>query len=60
MTASTSPLIEELDRFFSENGDILEYFAPEAAEHLDELERAAQRFEAKLARASGPRIAGVG
>jgi len=32
---AVSTLVQELDRFFSESDDILEYFAPEAAEHLD-------------------------
>jgi len=34
---SGSQLVQELDRFFSENADILVYFGPEAAEHLEAM-----------------------
>jgi chemosensory pili system protein ChpA (sensor histidine kinase/response regulator) len=30
-------MVEELDRFFADGGDIVTYFAPEAAEHLDAM-----------------------
>lgn len=32
-----SPLIADLRRFFSEGGEVLEYFVPEAAEHLEAM-----------------------
>ncbi len=34
-----SRLVEELDRFFAENSEILAYFRPEAAEHLETMTR---------------------
>src|SRR5262249_11254085 len=50
--SSVDQMIRELDRFFSENGDALGYFAAEAAEHLDvmtaamlALERSSERTE---------------
>ena len=36
-TPAPGPRLGELARFFAENADVLEYFGPEAAEHLDAM-----------------------
>ena len=40
-----SPLVAELRRFFAEGGEVLEYFLPEAAEHLDAMTTALLAIE---------------
>jgi chemosensory pili system protein ChpA (sensor histidine kinase/response regulator) len=40
-----SPLAAELSRFFSEHGEVLEYFLPEATEHLDTMTTALLAIE---------------
>jgi len=39
------PRLGELARFFSENPDVLEYFGPEAAEHLDAMTASLLKLE---------------
>lgn len=43
--AGPAGLFRELDRFFAENADILTYFAPEAAEHLEVMSQALLALE---------------
>ena len=45
MPAPVSPLTAELRRFFSEGGEVLEYFLPEATEHLDAMTTALLAIE---------------
>jgi chemosensory pili system protein ChpA (sensor histidine kinase/response regulator) len=40
-----SPLAAELSRFFSESGEVLEYFLPEATEHLEAMTTALLALE---------------
>jgi chemosensory pili system protein ChpA (sensor histidine kinase/response regulator) len=40
-----SPLIADLRRFFAEGGEVLEYFLPEAAEHLEAMTTALLAIE---------------
>ncbi len=40
-----SPLAVELSRFFSESGEVLEYFLPEATEHLESMTTAMLALE---------------
>jgi chemosensory pili system protein ChpA (sensor histidine kinase/response regulator) len=40
-----SPLIADLRRFFAEGGEVLEYFVPEAAEHLEAMTTALLAIE---------------
>ncbi len=40
------PLLADMDRFFAENADILAYFAPEAAEHLEVMTKSLMSLEA--------------
>jgi chemosensory pili system protein ChpA (sensor histidine kinase/response regulator) len=42
---AVSPLTVELRRFFAENAEVLEYFLPEAAEHLDAMTSALLAIE---------------
>ncbi|MGH7372923.1 MAG: hybrid sensor histidine kinase/response regulator [Candidatus Rokuibacteriota bacterium] len=44
-----SPLAVELSRFFSESGEVLEYFLPEATEHLEAMTAALLALEAGAA-----------
>ncbi len=44
--AGVSPLAVELARFFSESGEVLEYFLPEATEHLEAMTAALMALEA--------------
>ncbi len=44
-----SPLAVELSRFFSESGEVLEYFLPEASEHLESMTTALLALEAGAA-----------
>jgi chemosensory pili system protein ChpA (sensor histidine kinase/response regulator) len=39
------PRLDELARFFAENRDVLEYFGPEAAEHLDAMTASLLKLE---------------
>jgi chemosensory pili system protein ChpA (sensor histidine kinase/response regulator) len=39
------PLLDELARFYAENGDVLEYFGPEAVEHLETITHALLALE---------------
>ena len=43
--APVSPLIADLRRFFAEGGEVLEYFLPEAAEHLEAMTTALLAIE---------------
>src|SRR5690242_7503072 len=44
--AGISPLALELNRFFSDSGEVLEYFLPEATEHLEAMTTALMALEA--------------
>jgi chemosensory pili system protein ChpA (sensor histidine kinase/response regulator) len=44
-----SPLAAELSRFFSESGEVLEYFLPEATEHLEAMTTALLALESGAA-----------
>jgi len=44
-----SPLAVELNRFFSESGEVLEYFLPEASEHLEAMTTALLALESGAA-----------
>ena len=43
--APVSPLLADLRRFFTEGGEVLEYFVPEAAEHLESMTTALLAIE---------------
>ena len=43
--APASPLVADLRRFFAEGGEVLEYFVPEAAEHLEAMTTALLAIE---------------
>ena len=43
--APVSPLLADLRRFFAEGGEVLEYFVPEAAEHLESMTTALLAIE---------------
>jgi chemosensory pili system protein ChpA (sensor histidine kinase/response regulator) len=43
--APVSPLIADLRRFFADGGEVLEYFVPEAAEHLEAMTTALLAIE---------------
>ncbi|HKW94912.1 MAG TPA: Hpt domain-containing protein [Methylomirabilota bacterium] len=44
--AATSSMAVELNRFFSDSGEVLEYFLPEATEHLEAMTTALMALEA--------------